>query len=57
MKTLHILKSEPDENTRVFLDILAEGENTTPFPLYEKDADYDRLIELIFENDRTVSWW
>ena len=57
MKTLHILKSEPEENTQTLLDILTEGENAVTFPLYEKETDYDRLIDLIFENDRTVSWW
>ena len=57
MKTLHILKSEPDDNTRTLLDILTEGEDAVTVPLYEKEIDYDRLIDLIFENDRTVSWW
>ena len=57
MKTLHMLKTEPDSNTKTMLDILSEGEETVIFPLYEGDVDYGKLIDLIFENDKTVSWW
>ena len=57
MKLLHILKTEPDERTRTLMDILSEGQETTPYPLYEADADYGKLIDLIFEHDRVISWW
>ncbi len=56
MKTLHILKTEPDENTKKLMDILSNGEETTLFRLYE-DEDYEKLIDLVFEHDKTVSWW
>jgi len=46
MKTLHILKTEP-----------SQGQETTVFKLYDEDADYEKLIDLIFEYDKTVSWW
>jgi len=49
MKTLHILKTEPDNNS--------QGQETTVFKLYDEDADYEKLIDLIFEYDKTVSWW
>ena len=57
MKLLHILKSEPDKNTKTLMDILSQGEEATIYPLYEKDADYEDLIDLIFEKDKVVSWW
>ena len=57
MSILHILKSEPDQTTRTLMDTLSEGEETTAFALYEADPDYEKLLELIFENDRVVSWW
>jgi hypothetical protein len=57
MKTLHILKSVPDTNTKTLMDILAEGEDTTVFDLNEGKPDYEKLIDLIFEHDRTISWW
>ena len=56
MKTLHILKTEPDDNTKAFIDILSKGEEATLFRLYQ-DEDYEKLIDLIFEHDKTVSWW
>jgi len=36
MKTLHILKSKPDENTRALLEILTEGENAVTSPFTRK---------------------
>ena len=57
MKLLHILKSEPDDNTRSLMAILSEGNEASQFPLYEEQADYEALIEAIFENDKTISWW
>ncbi|MBW1910012.1 MAG: hypothetical protein JRJ11_10790 [Deltaproteobacteria bacterium] len=57
MKTLHILKTEPDNNTKVLMDSISQGQETTVFKLYDEDADYEKLIDLIFEYDKTVSWW
>ena len=57
MKILHILKTEPDNNTKTLIDILSEGEEATVFCLYDKQVDYEKLIDLIFEHDKTISWW
>ena len=59
MKTLHILKTEPDDNTKALMSALGEsqGEETTVFRLYEEQADYERLIDLVFEHDKIISWW
>jgi len=57
MKLLHILKSEPDENTKFLMGILSEGEERTAFALFEGQADYEKLIDLIFENEKVISWW
>jgi len=57
MKLLHILKSEPDDNTKTLMAILSEGNDISEFPLYEKMADYEKLIDAIFENDKVISWW
>ena len=57
MKILHILKSEPDDNTRTLIDILSENKETILFPLYEDEPDYEKMIDLVFEYDQTVSWW
>ncbi len=57
MKTLHILKTEPDNNTRALIDSISQGEESTIFEIYDENVDYEKLIELIFEYDNTVSWW
>ena len=57
MKLLHILKSEPDDNTKTLMGILSEGNEISEFPLYEAHADYEKLIDTIFENDKVISWW
>jgi hypothetical protein len=57
MRLLHILKSEPDEDARILMDILSEGEEATEFSLYEEAADYGKLIDMIFEHDKVITWW
>jgi phospholipid N-methyltransferase len=57
MNLLHILKSEPDDNTKRLMRILSEGHETSQVSLYEGDPDYERLIDQIFENDKVISWW
>ena len=57
MKLLHILKSEPDNNTKRLMAILTEGNEASEFPLYDEQADYEKLIDAIFEHDKVISWW
>jgi hypothetical protein len=57
MKMLHIYRSEPDTVSKTLANTLSEGNQVTEFKLYEGDPDYDRLIDLIFEHDKVISWW
>lgn len=57
MKLLHILKSEPDDMTKTLMDILSAGEEVSSFDLYADNPDYEKLIDLVFENDKVISWW
>ncbi len=59
MKTLHILKTEPDSNTKALVSTLdaSKDEESTVFKLYEEPVDYESLIDLIFEYDKITSWW
>ena len=58
-KTLHILKSEPDEMQKTLMQPLSSEPESLEFDLYNKDedADYENLIDLIFEYDQTITWW
>lgn len=57
MKTLYLLRSEPDEWVRKLMRELFPGEEIREFPLHRGEVDYDRLIAEIFESDRVVAWW
>lgn len=57
MKLLHIYKSEPDEKTKTLVEILSEGQEVTEYRLYDPQADYETLIDMVFDHDRVVSWW
>jgi hypothetical protein len=59
MKTLHILKTQPDNNTRTLMSAFdgSQGGEATIFELYDEQADCDKLIDLIFEHDKIISWW
>ncbi len=54
---LHLLRSAPDEMTRLFIDESSKDKESSEVCLYEGATDYDALIEKIFENDRVISWW
>ena len=59
MKILHVYRNEPNEEVQKLVSLLNEGNEALEFKLYEAqdDADYDKLIQLIWEADKTISWW
>jgi sulfur transfer complex TusBCD TusB component (DsrH family) len=57
MKLLHILKSAPDERTRTLMDIVSQGEEVTEVSLYDEATDYSKLVDLIFEYEKVITWW
>lgn len=59
MKLLHVYRNEPNEEVKKLVQALNEGNEVMEFKLYEakEDADYDKLVQMIFEADKTISWW
>lgn len=57
MTILHIFKSVPDELTKTLSDIVSENNDVVSFNLYEDQADYEKLIDLIFETKKNICWW
>ena len=58
MKTLYIVKTEPEDHTKKLMSMLLGSEReTTVFNLYEESADYEKLLDLIFKHDKVISWW
>lgn len=58
MKTLHILKTEPDDNTNALISELGmpHGQESTVIRL-DDSTDYEELIDIIFEHDKVITWW
>ncbi len=60
MKLLHIYRTVPSEEVKKLVKLISEGEEVIgEINLWElkDDEDYDRLVKLIFEADKTISWW
>ncbi len=57
MKLLHILRSEPDDLVRRFIQGMSRERASQEVPLYQGPVDYDRLVKDIFESDRVICWW
>lgn len=34
-----------------------QGEEATLFEFYDEEADCEKLIDLIFEHEKIISWW
>lgn len=56
MNILHILKTEPDHTTMSLITALGGNGEATSVKI-DDSTDYERLIDLIFEHDRVISWW
>jgi hypothetical protein len=57
MRLLHIYRSRPTKEVLKLVEILSAGNESTTFFLYEGPVDYNKLVELIFSHDKTISWW
>lgn len=58
MKILNVYRSEPDETVKKLVEIVSRDRDAESFDLYADDApDYDKLVDMIFEADQTISWW
>jgi len=56
MTTLHIFRTEPDEQVRELIRAITSGEGAQ-ISLYEEVVDYDQLVNSLFTHDRVISWW
>lgn len=56
MSTLHILRSEPDDQVVELIRAVTSGEVET-IALYGERIDYDGVVEAIFSHGHVISWW
>lgn len=62
LKTLHILRSEPDETVEDLVSAMGGDGGTTVVCLYldsvsKVPVDWDRLLDDIFLHDQVICWW
>ena len=57
MKILNVYRSEPNETTKKLVEVTSEGNETTSFDLTVEAPDYDKLVDMVFEADKTICWW
>lgn len=57
MKILNIYRSEPDETVKKLVEIVTRDREAESFTLYADSPDYDKLVDMIFAADQTISWW
>ena len=57
MKVLHLIRSEPDEETVKLIAALSEGNRCRKINLFNETIDYEELVKMVFAADRVISWW
>jgi hypothetical protein len=57
IKILHVYRSEPTDDIKKLVEILSRDRDAKEFSLYKGDPNYDILVQMIREADKTVSWW
>jgi hypothetical protein len=57
VKLLHVLKSEPDQTVKKLMKPLSVHNQVQEFKLFGENIDYDKFIELVFDNDKVICWW
>ena len=57
MKILHVYRSEPTDDVKKLVEILSRDRDAREYSLYMGDPNYDILVQMIQDADKTVSWW
>lgn len=60
MKLLYLYRFKPTESTektKKLVDIVSKGNEVMEVKLYEDNPDYDKVVDMIWEADKIISWW
>lgn len=55
MKILYVLKNDPDPTVTSLMEAQRKEHQVQAYDL-SKEKDYGRLVDLLFQHDRVVSW-
>lgn len=57
MKILHVYRNAPNADCKKLVEIVSEGNENSSFNLNEAAPDYDKLVDMIFAAEKTITWW
>ena len=57
MKILNVYRSEPNDTTKKLVAIVSEGNESESFDLNVDAPDYDKLVDMVFDAEKTICWW
>jgi len=57
MKLLNVYRSAPDDNTKKLAEIVSKDRDCENFDLNVDSPDYDKLVDMIYDADKTICWW
>lgn len=57
MKTLNIVRSNPDEMTKKLIETFSQKEGDTVFTLFDDVVDWSALVDEVFAHDKIICWW
>jgi|AntAceMinimDraft_9_1070365.scaffolds.fasta_scaffold01425_4 hypothetical protein len=62
MKLLYLYRFKPregagEEVTKKLSEMMSKDNEVKEFRLYEENSDYDKVVDMIWEADKTISWW
>ena len=60
MKLLYLYRFKPTEateKTKKLVDVVSKDNEVKEYRLYEDNPDYDKVVDMIWEADKVISWW
>ncbi len=60
MKLLYLHRFKPTEateKTKKLVDLVSKDNEVKEYRLYEDNPDYDKVVDMIWEADKVISWW
>ena len=57
MRVLNIIRTEPDDTTKTFVEGFSKDEESKNILLYEGNIDWAALVDDIFSYDKIICWW
>ncbi|MDH4316947.1 MAG: hypothetical protein OEV64_01030 [Desulfobulbaceae bacterium] len=57
MKLLNVYRSKPCDDVKKLVEIVSEGTEASSFDLNVDAPDYDKLVNMVMDADKTICWW